>query len=356
MTYPRIIAFLLAFMVCSGALAADLFTIDGIKVSSSGANAKQAKDAATLAGQREAFTKLLERIASNQTTPPDISPENLAEMVQGIEVNDEKVTATYYSATLNISFNRSFVDNFLKNKNINFTSTKSAPIIIIPVLLGDEDKFTFEGSNPWRNGITSVTKANHVLSITVLPSLRGVDKTKITMDIGSLDQGTKDDLLKIGQSYNAEKLILAVASRDAGNAENLTVRMQDLKDPQGEIREITVIGADLQAEEDSFTRAAKNVTSILEEQWVKGKNEDNSTELSVMTLKAPISSLDAWESTHKKLKNLGFLKTVNVKSINVKYALVEVSFKDTPEGFASKMGQAGFVVEKKGDDIVLYIR
>lgn len=347
MKHLRILAFILAISVCLSAFAADLFTVDGVKVSSSGSSAKQAKDAAMMAGQREAFAKLLERIASTKTTVDSsaIDTETLTNMVQGIEVNDEKVTSSYYSATLSISFNQSFVDKYLKDRNISFTDKKSAPIVIAPVLM---DASSFEGKNQWRSAIETATSANHVLSVTVLPSLRGIDKSRIPQDITSLEPATRDALLKIGQSYNADKFILAVAVQDT---DHLTVRMQDIKNPKSVVKELSFLTNDLQSAEDAFGKAAKNVTSILEGQWVGSKNED-AAPLSKITLTVPVTGLSAWESTRKRLENIGQIKDINVKSLSVKSVIADISYRDTLENLSVKLQENGMSLEKVNDNTI----
>lgn len=350
-----LVAFFLVAFICSAAVAADLFTIDGIKTSSSGPTGKQAKDTAMLAGQREAFTKLLERIASSQSNSGllNIDADKLAELVQGIEVNDEKITASYYSATLNISFNKSLVEKLLKDNAVNFTDKKSAPIVLVPLLITNGQKMLFEEENPLRKSLATVTSANHVLTIIVPANLRGVDKEKLNQAIEDLPTDIKDSLLKIGQNYKADKLILIAAEQVDGD--NLNVRLQDIKDPASSIKEISFKAKDASAGEDLFTYASRGITSILEGQWVKGKASDNAARTKI-TLTIPIGSLDEWAAIRKRLDNLTFLKDISVKSLTVKSALVDVSFSETFENLSIKMSDNGLRLEKAGDVVILSVK
>lgn len=350
-----IVTFLLLVLLCTSVVAADLFTVDGIKASSNGATAKQAKDTAMLTGQREAFAKLLERITSTpaNSTLLNMEADKLAELVQGIEVNDEKITASYYSATLNISFNKSFIEKLLQENGISFTDKKSAPIVLIPLLIRNGENMLFEEENPLRKSLAATTSTNPVLTIIVPANLRGVDKSKLNQNIEDLIPEVKNSLLKIGQNYKADKLILIAALQIDGD--NVNIRLQDIKDPESSIKEISFKARDANVGEDIFAYAARSITSLLESQWIKGKASDNVSRTKI-TLTIPIKSLDEWASMRKKLEGLSFLKEVTIKSLTVKSALVDVVFNETFENLIVKMDENGLGLERNKDAIIVHMK
>ncbi len=348
---------LFSIFIGHASIASDLFTIDGIKTSSNGATANQAKDKAVLTGEREAFAKLLERIASENVNSNilAINDEKLAELVQGIEVNDEKVTASYYSAILNISFNKALVENLLKDNSINFTNKKSAPIVLVPLLITNGQNMLFEEENPLRKAFAEVTGTNHVLTIIVPVNLRGVDKNKLSQNIEEFDQDTKNALLKIGQNYKAEKIIMIAAAANPTDASILNIRLQDIKEPASPIKEITLKAKDTNPDESIFTYAARSITAMLESQWIKNKTADNIS-LTKITFTIPLSNIEDFLFIRKRLENLGFLKEITVKLITTKYALVEVSFKEAFEDIRIKMEENGLRVENTGDNIIVTVK
>lgn len=346
-----VILLLLNTLIVKDTMAADLFTIDNIKTTSNGATANQAKDTAVLAGQRDAFAQLLQRIAPDANeTYRNIEAATLAELVQGIEVNDEKITASYYSATLNISFNKSMVEKLLQDKNISFTSKKSAPIVILPLLIKDGSNMLFEESNPLRQAIEDATKTNHVLSIIVPVNLRGVDKEKLNQNIEEFSQDTIDSLLKIGENYKADKVIMVAASQNAQQVGILNIRLQDLKDQTGQIKEMSLKESDAN-QAGIYQYAAKAITTILEDQWVKGRNSAQS--LIKTTLNIPINSLEEWSATRKKLESISFIKDINIKSLMVQMAVIEVSSTENLESLNARMLENGLVLENTDGNIIL---
>lgn len=354
MKHLQFIAFLLTIFICNATFAADLFTVGNIKVSKTGSNAKQIKEEATLAGEREAFAKLLERITSSPTNNnlSNIDAEKLADLVQGIEVNDEKITASYYSATLSISFNRTLVDKLLNENNIAFTAKKSSPIVLVPLFIENGKNTLFEAENPLRPGLVANAKANHVLNITIPENLRGVDKDKLSKDIERITPEVKASLLKVGQNYNADKLVFIVAEKVPGG---LNVRLLDLKNPEDTIKEMSFKESDQQPGEDIFSCAARNITSFLEKQWLQGKAEGNVARTK-FSINIPISNLGEWIALRKKLEGLTFLKDLTVKSLTTNNALVDIYSSETLEKLTEKMDAQGFILENSGETLILHVK
>lgn len=353
MKHIRFITFILTIIIFTAAFAADLFTVDNIKVNKTGTSGKQAKEDATISGEREAFTKLIERIApDNHTIANSIDAAKISDLVQGIEVNDEKVTATYYSATLSISFNRSLVDKFLSENNVAFSAKKSAPIVLIPLYIENGQNTLFEPENPLLKGLATKAKDNPVLNIIVPDSLRGVDKAKLSQNIEEITAETKESLLKVGKNYNADKLILIVALKEPGA---LNVRLIDLKNSEDTVKEIPIKVSDQQPGEDLFACAARNINSVLEKQWVQGKIDGNLPRTK-FSINVPISNLGEWIALRRKLEGLPFLKDVTVKSLTTNNALIDVSFVDTFEKLQEKMDEQGFTLENTNDTITLHIK
>jgi|GEM_PF-5569537 len=350
-----IITFLVAILIYSGSFADSLFTVDGIKVSNSGASAKQAKESATLTGKREAFDILLQRVASDPTNASltGIDSAKLNELVQGVEVNDEKVTASYYSATLSISFNKSMVEKLLQESNVSFVEKKGEAIVLVPLLISGGQNMLFEEANPLRKSLADFAVSSRVLNIIVPVNLRGVDKNKLNVNIEELPQDVKDSLLKLGQNYRASKLILIAASQS--DKETLDIRLRDIQDPSGAIKEMSFKAKDAGSGEGLFAYAARGIGSVLESQWVKGKTGNN-VALSQLTLTVPFSSIDEWLVIRKKLETISYIKSMNVKTLTVQYALVDIAFSEEFESFNSKMRESGLFLDSTGDNIILHVK
>ncbi len=342
----------MAIAIGTGAFADSLFTVDGIKVNSSGANAKQAKESATLSGEREAFSILLERIAADpkNSSLTGMDSGKISELVQVVEVNDEKVTASYYSATLSISFNKQLVEKLIKDSGINFTAKKNPPIILVPLLITGDQRLLFEEANPLRKSLAEVASANRAMNIIVPVNLRGVDKNKLNQNIEALPQDVKDSLLRLGQTYKASKLILIVAVQTG--KDQLDIRLRDVQDDSGAIKELSFKNKDASEGEGVFNYAARGINSVLENQAVKGKNVSNDPLVQVI-LTAPFAGIEEWISIRRKLENMPDIKNINVKTLSAQYAILEISFIGSLDNFNSNMNEGGFYLENKGENLIL---
>ena len=113
--FVLIITFI-SLLFASSANAQGIFKINNIKALGSGESAKEAKNNAIADAQGKAFGKLLKRITPDYTQHlwPELETEEISELVQGIDIDNEKLTSTHYEAVLNISFNEVFVEKLLQ--------------------------------------------------------------------------------------------------------------------------------------------------------------------------------------------------------------------------------------------------
>ncbi len=330
--------------------AADLFTIDDIKVTNTGQSAKEAKDGALLIGQRQAFTQLVERLSDKNTNVPTIDDSQLSDIIQGVEVYNEKITPTYYKATFSISFNKAMVVKILKDNNIHFVDKKSAPIVIIPVYIDENGKkLLFESENLLRGAFIKVTNLNHVLDVVIPNNITNLDIQKINSDIENISPETKNILTDAMQKYNADKFILLIATKAAGE-NTINIRMQNLKDSNVNIREATFKPED---NEDIFEYSAGNILKMLEIDWSRDR-EENAANSQKIKLNIVVSGLEDWVVINKRLQDMHFIQITNINDITIRYVSLDVVFRSDIENFRTQLKEYGFDLRLESDKYMLY--
>jgi len=119
------------------AASADI-EVKGISVDASGKNAEEAR----LTGWREAQRKAWEKLGG-----PKLSDGQLEGLVSAIVIERERLGPRRYIATLGVVFDRQRAGGYLGG---GAQQTRSAPLLVIPVMESGGAYIAFEQRNPWQ--------------------------------------------------------------------------------------------------------------------------------------------------------------------------------------------------------------
>jgi len=133
----RILTPLLAFflMGVSHAFAGDPFTVGGIKVDATAANAIEAQVKASAEGQLAAAEVLFKRLTLEQerlASPlPVLTNETVARMIRALEPSKERRSANRYLGEVTVAFNPSQVQQFLQSHNLTLVSSQARERLVV---------------------------------------------------------------------------------------------------------------------------------------------------------------------------------------------------------------------------------
>ncbi len=94
----------------------DIYYIENVATSMAAKTPLQAKAAATNVARRDAFLILLTRLSLDIQIANAISDEEISDMIKSEHIASEKMTENSYSANLNITFAKDFVNHILSKK------------------------------------------------------------------------------------------------------------------------------------------------------------------------------------------------------------------------------------------------
>ena len=122
--------------------------IDGIHVDVGGKDAASARYAGWRIAQREGFKKLWAKQHSRpESEAPNLSDSVLDGLVSSIIVDRENLGPNRYIADLGILFDRARAGELL---GVAGQIRRSAPMLLIPVLISGGSAMTVEIKNPWQ--------------------------------------------------------------------------------------------------------------------------------------------------------------------------------------------------------------
>jgi hypothetical protein len=128
--------------------SASTFEITGVQVDTGGKTAEEARDAGWKQAQLKGWKALWAKTNNRPITEaPDLPESTLNDMVSGIIVESEQIGPNRYIATLGVLFDRARTGQLL---GVSGPIQRSAPMLVVPVMLTGSSFQTFESRNEWQ--------------------------------------------------------------------------------------------------------------------------------------------------------------------------------------------------------------
>ena len=87
--------------------------------------------------ERNALNVVLKRLMplSAYAQLPDLSQQDVEELIEGVSIRSEQNSTTRYLASLDVSFNSQAVKQLLDSQNIAYSEARAEAISILPLVL-----------------------------------------------------------------------------------------------------------------------------------------------------------------------------------------------------------------------------
>ncbi len=342
---------LLFLFLANTANASDIFTEKNISINSQGKSAKEAKEAAVLSGEKEAFKKIILKLSS-QTNPnalPKISDNELSDMVQAFEIKQERISRTSYSAILDISFNQSIFTRFLQNNGISFAANNNTKsILLLPILYQNGAQNISLSTSPWNAAWISYIKDSDGSENFIIA--RGDNEDISYMDFSNeypLTVNNEQKLKLLLEKYRAYKILLIEAKFESANKhiEISTKQIFPYTDDDALIENFD--SAELS---DIFLKKIVSETATS----LRNKKETSAPiELSKISLIVPFSGLQEWSALSKKLRTISFISKIDQKQITVSSASLDIYYSGSIEELKSHLSENGLAIETHNESHIL---
>jgi hypothetical protein len=325
------------------AAAPDIFTVAGVPVDATAANAVAARDAARLDGERRAFRQLLERLTlvADRGRLPRIGDQQLTDMVRDFSVANERSSGVRYLATYTFRFQPDAVRALLRDAGIPFAETVSKPVVVLPVLRRDDAAMLWDDPNPWRAAWSDHTGASGLVPL-VVPLGEAADLAAI-----GADQALAADpaaLTRIAANNGGGDILIAVATqRPTGELQTSLRRVS-----AGGTSEIAKGSFQPNAGEDPGAFMSRVVTASvadLEEAWRRDNVLTTGTE-GVLTASVPLDGdLAGWLVVRDRLKGVPTVKRSDVVTMGRQAARVEIHYLGDPARLRVALAQRDLVLD-----------
>lgn len=180
------------------------FEVTGIDVNVTGKDAEDARNAGWRQATRLAWAKLWTQRGSGGAAP-GLDDGTLSGMVSAITVEHEEIGPRRYIARLGVVFDRARAAGYL---GLQGGGTRSAPMLVIPLLDEGGVAQVFESRTPWQKAWADFHTGESVIDY-VRPNGGGADG--LLLDAGQVSRRSRNWWRTILDQYGAEDVLVPIA-------------------------------------------------------------------------------------------------------------------------------------------------
>lgn len=277
------------------------YTVSGIQVDVSAANANAARDQAIAQAQRKGWQELYGRIVPGGGTAPSLSDLELARLVQGFSIDEERLSATRYLGSMTIRFRPDAVRDRLAGLGGEIVEPPSRPLVLLPVTVVEGRRILWEDRTAWR-----VAWEGRQAGASLVPLVVPDGELDDIAAIGASEalEGNAAALERIAGKYNAAGVLVARIDLPAGGpnlAQGVTVDLQRFGPggPQGQ-QSVTVRADRDDRPEDLMNRAVIQTAAAIDEVW-RRENTVPTGAVQRLTVSVPIAGLPDLMEARRRL-------------------------------------------------------
>lgn len=306
----------------------EAYTVSGVAVDVSSANPATARDQAIAQAQRKAWDSLYQRMAPAGGAAPRLSDTDLARMVQGFDIEDEKIAPGRYVASYTVRFRPQAVRDALGNSGVaSIVEQPTRPFVLLPVTTIGGRPILWEDRTPWREAWEA-----HSPGSSFVPLLVPDGELDDVAAIGVAEALTGDSaaLGKIAQRHKAGGVIVVRTDLPATGADpkaGLTVEVtRYMPDGSRDQRPVTVAGSATEAPEDFLARAVAATATAIDQGW-KQENTTPAGPERTIAVSVPLVGLTDWVEARKRLSGIGAVSGVEVQTLGRTAATVSLGYR-----------------------------
>ncbi|HYH21038.1 MAG TPA: DUF2066 domain-containing protein [Azospirillum sp.] len=317
--------------------ANDAFAVSGIQVDISAANANAARDQAITQAQRKAWDTLYQRMVPGGGAAPRLSDFDLSRLVQGFEIDNEKVSATRYIGTFTVRFRPQPVREQLAGAGAgSYVEPPTRPLVVLPITVTEGRTILWEDSTPWRDAWEEREPGSSLVPL-VVPDGELEDIQAITA--ADALAGNPEALTRIAQRHRAGGVVVARTELPPGGPDPkapLTVGVTRLGlDGARDQQTVTVRPDPDDRVPDLMRRAVSFTGATLDEMW-KRENTVSSGPEQTFTVSMPLTRIEDWVEARRRLSGVNGVTRADILSLSRSEAIVAL----TVRGDVQRLQQA----------------
>ncbi|MDA0704441.1 MAG: DUF2066 domain-containing protein [Proteobacteria bacterium] len=329
--------------------ATNAFTVEGIVVDRTAANAAAARAQALDEGRVLAFRKLMARLVPEDAgPPPNLDGAAIDALIRDFDIASEKTSGVRYIATLAYRFHAEPVRDLLRNAGLSFAETVSRPRLVLPVYRAGEASRLWDDPNPWRDAWMTAPRDDGLVPL-VVP--RGELDDIAAIDAAQAVGGDRQRLDALAARYNAGGAVV-VQARMSGPGEASAVQITINRFDGGTGEQTSILQYSAREGEDEtalLARAVQGVADRIQDPW-KRANMVNLGMMARITATVDIASFAEWLAIRDGLAAIPIVQRTDLRYLARERAVVDLHFAGDEQRLALALEQQQLNLYRDGPD------
>ena len=320
----------------------DVFEVRGVNVDVTAETAVQAKDRAYLAGRQQALNELLRRLtlSAHHAGLPNASGSQWDALIRTYQVENEKLSATRYIASLRFRFAPDPVRSLLRQAEIPFSESRSKPVIVLPVFGPPSAARLFEADNPWLLAWRS--RAGSADDLVALQLPKGDPQDISTIDAYGALEANGTAMRALGRRYGAERIAVAYAAAGSNlvslDVPRLLVHLKIYGGTQSSDLLEKFEAAEGEDAEALYARAISRISAWVSDDW-KRETLLEFTDITALEVTAKLASFRDWLQLQRGFARIANISGWEIRSISTARADLTLRYQGNVQQLATLLSQ-----------------
>ena len=331
--FSRFVLFIIIFSTTN--LYANTFKVSNIKISST-FELNFEKNAVIDDGFKTSFFNLITMITTSgdRNKIKNTPIKKIKEMIDSFTIAEEKFINNEYFASLETTFNKKKILNFLEMKNIFPSVALKNKVLLIPILLNTESENVYLFNNNVFYDNWNIKKNNFQLLEYLLPSEDLDDLNKIQSVMNNIETHDFSNLIK---KFDLKDYIILIIYKNKNEIKILS-KINLNNSLKIDNQRYNKINLDNENEVEKLIADLKN---NYEDQWKKN-NEINTSIKFPMTISVNSKDYEKIASIESALENMDLISefyTLKFDSQNIQFKVI---YNGSPKTFLNDMNKQNF--------------
>lgn len=328
------------------------YSIKAIEVQHTGVSSLAAKDAALKDARKQAFQLMIQKLIDKKEMDrfETIDDTAIEFLIDSMQIMNEQMGKKSYKATVSFQFNKERIEEFLKNKAVQYVAPVHKSIVVLPLLSDGAKTYLFEKENLWMD-LWKGHSFNHALMTFVVPNGDLSDMNLLDAEDALI--GAAEKMAAIASRYQVSAVVVPYVSVSiSGRHLNLQVDFQEY-DAKGVRKNNTIRSHSLSEIATETTRSAllkkllkisiDNIQDFVKAQF--GGNQNHN----LVYLKVPTKAPDDYYKYIKVLNESGMAMDIQPVELSRGYSVLRVRTMYTLEDLLKYFKERGYNFEASQD-------
>jgi len=322
----------------------NVYAVAGVYVDETADNAAAAQRAGFAAAQRLGFERLVRRLTLPEELAarglPALEPSALERLVLSVDVEEERRSTTRYIGRLTVRFDPSGIRTLLRNQGLAVVDTRTAPVLVAPVVAGDVSP---ETAALWREVWMQGGFGDELVPLAVAPeNLQGAPAW--------------DAAAPYAQRAAAASALYATLRVQGSTATAFLVEVSaDARQERGEVA-ARIAGDDPASLRAALASLAEQASTRVQNEW-KARIAIGGGQRGRVSASALYSDQRQWERIKQALEGAAqtLISEIRIEAVSRNGALVSFSFVGDQDQLAAELARRGVRLENSASGPTLRV-